>query len=92
MTVVSSKEFASHQDKYFEIAMEEQVYIQNGVNMFLLTYKNMDEKNIYNESNVYDEVLEPDEDFNRAFSAEEFRERLTVVLDKVDKKYASKCK
>ena len=92
MTVVSSKEFTSHQDKYFEMAMDEQVFIQNGDNMFLLIYKNMDDMNIYHEASVYEEVLEPDEDFYKALSAEEFRKRLVVVLDKVDKKYANKCK
>ena len=43
-------------------------------------------------TNEYDKVLEPDEDFRRAISAEEFREKLIVVLDRVDKKYANKCK
>ena len=89
MTVVNSKEFASHQDKYFEIAMDEQVFIQKGDNMFLLIYKNIDDMNIYHEASVYDEVLEPDDDFHRAFSAEEFREKLIEVIDRVDKKYAN---
>jgi hypothetical protein len=35
-------------------------------------------------------VLQPDDDFYRALSAEEFRKRLAVVLENVDKKYASK--
>jgi len=43
-------------------------------------------------TNEYDKVLEPDEDFRRAISAEEFREKLIVVLDRVDKKYANRCK
>ena len=43
-------------------------------------------------TNEYDKVLEPDEDFCRAISAEEFREKLIVVLDRVDKKYANRCK
>ena len=91
MTVISSKEFVSHQDKYFEMAMDEQVYIQKGDSMFLLVYKDKNDMNIYHEASVYDEILEPDEDFYRAIPAEEFRERLVVVLDKVDKKYANKC-
>ena len=28
MTVVSSKEFASHQDKYFDLALNEHVYVK----------------------------------------------------------------
>jgi hypothetical protein len=43
MTVVSSKEFTTNQDKYFDMALDEQVYIENGNNMFLLIYKNVDD-------------------------------------------------
>ena len=35
---------------------------------------------------------EPDEDFYRSLSAEEFRERLIVILEEVDKRYAKKCR
>ena len=72
--------------------MNEQVFIQKGDNTFLLIYKNIDEMNSYHDANVYDEVLEPDEDFYRAIPANVFRERLIEVLDKVDKKYANQCK
>ena len=88
MTVISSTEFASHQDMYFEMAIDEQVFIQKNENMFLLTCKNINEVTTYHEASVYDEVSEPDEDFNRALSAEEFRKRLIEVLHKVDNKYA----
>jgi len=71
------------------MALNEQVYIQKGDNMFLFFYKNTDDMNIYHEASVYEEVLEPDDDFQRAISAENFREKLIVVLDKVDKKYAN---
>ena len=64
-------------------------HVRKGDNMFLLIYKNMDDTNIYHEASVYEEVLEPDDDFQRAISAENFREKLIVVLDKVDKKYAN---
>jgi len=92
MTVVSSKEFSIHQEKYFEMAIDEQVFIQKGDNIFLLICKNTDDMNIYHEESVYNEVLEPDEDFNRALSSEDFRKRLVVVLDGIDKKYANRCK
>jgi hypothetical protein len=36
MTVVSSEEFAINQDKYFDIAMEQDVYIQYNGNIFIL--------------------------------------------------------
>jgi len=79
MTVVSSQEFATHQDKYLEMAVNSDVHIQKGQKMFKIVYKPALEEQ---------PVLEPDADFYRALSAEEFREKLMLVLDKVDKKYA----
>jgi hypothetical protein len=86
MTVVSSKEFVSNEDKYFDLAEKEQVYVRRDNNMFIVTIANI------GKDEAYEEVLEPDDDFRRALSAEEFRKRLIVVLDSVDKKFASKCK
>ena len=37
MTVVSSKEFATYQDKYFDMAINENIVIKRGKNMFHLT-------------------------------------------------------
>jgi len=88
MTVVNSKEFATNQDKYFDLALDEDVCIQRGDNVFHLIYKHVDGMNNYD----YEEILEPDDDFRRAISMDEFRERLIVVLDNLDKKYANKCK
>ena len=86
MTVVSTKEFNANQNKYFDMAVNEQVFVKRGNYMFLVSIVN----NV--NPNEYDEVLEPDDDFRKALSAEEFREKLTVVLDRVDKKYANRCK
>jgi hypothetical protein len=36
MTVVTSKEFATHQDKYFDLAQDNEVCILRGANMFYL--------------------------------------------------------
>ena len=36
MTIVSSKDFATDQEKYFDLALDEQVFIQKGDKMFLL--------------------------------------------------------
>jgi len=77
MTVVSSKEFATNQKKYYGLAVNENIIIKRGKNMFHLIYAPVEE---YPEQ----PILEPDDDFYRAISAEEFRERLTVVLDKID--------
>ena len=86
MTVVSSKEFISNEDKYFKMAMDEQVFIQKGDNTFLLIHKN-DDMNTYHDASVYDEVLEPDEDFYRAISMDELREKVHILIDNL---YAQK--
>jgi hypothetical protein len=48
---------------------------------------NVNDTDIYHDASVYEEVLAPNDDFRRALSVEEFRDRLTVVLDRIDKKY-----
>ena len=63
MTVVSSKEFATNQDKYFDLALEEQVYIQRGDCMFIV-------------ARSQEKYKEPDDDLRRAVTMEEVRERL----------------
>lgn len=62
MAVVSSKEFATNQKEYYDLAVDE----------------------------YYEEVLEPDEDFYRAITMDEFIERALVMVEKVDKMYAKK--
>ena len=86
MTVISSKEFATKPARYYNLAQNEQVVIKRGKNRFHLTCTNG------HQTSEYDEILEPDDDLRRAISADEFRERLKEVLDRVDKKYANKCK
>ena len=45
MTVVNSKEFAINQEKYFDLAIREQVYVKRDNNMFLrVSYSNHREK------------------------------------------------
>jgi predicted transcriptional regulator len=83
MTAVSSKEFVTRRKKYFDLALSEDVCIKRGSNMFHLTHAPVKEQ--YPEQ----PVLEPDDDFRRALSTEEFREKLIGVLDKVDKKYVN---
>ena len=82
MTVVSSKEFAANQEKYFGMALNEQIYIRNGENMFTVS---MTEK--YEEPNM---IFEPDEDFYRSMSMDEFIEKAMVRLEKIDTMYAKK--
>ena len=78
MTVVSSKEFATKPTKYYNMAVNEQVVIRRGKNMFHLTYAPLPIK-------TYPEqpILEPDENLRRAISAEEFQKRCLKVIDKI---------
>jgi hypothetical protein len=66
MTVVSSKEFVSNEDKYFDMAIHEQVFVKRNNIMFLITRAN-DNKKTY---------LEPDDDLRRAITGEELLNRI----------------
>jgi len=77
MNVISSKEFFINQDKYFDMALNECVYIQNGGNMFSVAIAN----------DLHNEYLEPDEDLRRAITADEFLEGALQIIDKI---YAKK--
>jgi hypothetical protein len=87
MTVVSRKEFNTNQDKYFDMALDEQVFIQKGDNMFFLLYKNINSMDMYHDTSVYEEILEPDDDLCRAITAEELLDR---IHDDIGRKYASR--
>jgi len=76
--VVSSKEFATHQKKYYDLAVNEQVVIRRGKNMFHLTCSNIDNATV--RERVY---YEPDEDFYRSVSADEFKEGALKIIDKI---------
>ena len=82
MMVVSSKEFISNQNKYFDMALNEDVCIKRKEDMFQLVYTNGHNTNMYN-----DEFLEPDEDFYRAISMEELR---ASVHEHIHKLFAKK--
>jgi len=76
MPVVSSKDFAINQKKYLDLAVNKDVFIKRGKNMFVVS-----------NANQYDEILEPDDDFRRAISAEEFKIRAREVVEKAYKRY-----
>ena len=75
MTVVSSKEFANHQDKYFDMAMDEQVFVkrENDNIMFIVTRDNK-------------EYSSPNDDLRGAISIDEVFDK---VKDNIRKKYAN---
>jgi len=87
MTVISTQEFAANQNMYFNMAINQDVCIKRDEGMFHIRYTPLAETN--RKKHRY---KQPDADFYRALSAEEFREKLVVVLDNLDKKYANRCK
>ena len=58
MTVVSSKEFVSNEDKYFDLALDERVFVKRGKNMFHLICGNNEDD--------YDNLIE-----SKAFADDE---------------------
>ena len=81
MTVVSSKEFATKTTKYYNLAVNEDVVIKRGKNTFHLICTNV------HNTNEYDEVLEPDEDFHSAITKDEL---LKGIHEDMGKFFASK--
>jgi len=80
MTVVSSKEFATKPARYYNLAVNEPVVIKRGNNMFHLMYKPVEKP----KERVY---FEPDDDFYRSISVDEFRERAREVVKAAYKRY-----
>jgi len=62
MTVVSTKEFNTNQEKYFDMALDDEIYIQRGDCLFIVTRVNGHEK----------KYKEPDDDLRRAITMDEF--------------------
>jgi hypothetical protein len=58
MTVISSKEFVTNEDKYFGLAVKEHVYIRKGDNIFLVSIAN----------DTIKKHKKPDDDFRRAIT------------------------
>ena len=72
MTVVSSKEFVSNDGKYFDLALNEQVFVKRGNNIFHITCSNM---NIKEQA-----ILEPDDDLRTAITKEEFKAKAHGII------------
>ena len=81
MVLVNSAEFATHQEKYFNLAMDNEVHIKRGQYTFRLVCEPVIAEQ---------PILEPDEDFYRAITMDEFKQKVLVMVDKLDKKYGRK--
>jgi len=72
MTIVSTKEFNTNQEKYFDIALNDHVIIKRGDNMLIVhNYVPYDEPDI---------IFEPDEDFYRSIPMEEVRDKVVGYI------------
>jgi len=69
MTVVTTKEFNSNQEKYFDMALDEQVFVKRGNYIYHIICSNIDA--------VREQVvLEPDADLRSAITARELIKRI----------------
>ena len=75
MTVISSSEFFINQNRYFDMAIEEEVCIQSGDNMFQLRYTPIEE---VKRERVY---FEPDEDFYNSVTKDELLKGIHEDID-----------
>ena len=82
MTVVSSKEFATKPTKYYNLAVNEQVVIKRGNNMYNLTYTPLPVVKYPEQP-----ILEPDENYYRAITMGEFKERARETVEAAYKRY-----
>ena len=71
MTVVSSREFATNQTKYYNLAVNEEVIIKRGNNMFHLVYRNIGNVNI-----------DDDDDDDDYITIDELRKSTHEIIDK----------
>ena len=76
MTIVSSKEFACNHKRYFDLAVNEELFIKRGKNVFHLICTNVDSAINYAED-LDDEYITKDE-------------LLTGIYEDIDKFYTNK--
>ena len=69
MRVVSTKEFNANQEKYFDMAIDEKIFVKRGDYMFNIICSNID-------TIKEQEILEPDDDLRNAITAEELIKRI----------------
>jgi hypothetical protein len=78
MQVVSSTEFATHQQKYFEQALNEQVFVKNGNYTFRIMYEPIVEEQV---------ILQPDDKLRRAITGDQL---LAGIYQDLETFYASR--
>jgi len=77
MTVVSTKEFNTNQEKYFDLALDEKIAIEKGNHIFHLIYHQSIEKPYPEQPITVD-----DDTLNRAISGDELIKRIHQRIEK----------
>ncbi|MCL2130993.1 MAG: hypothetical protein FWH36_00840 [Lentimicrobiaceae bacterium] len=77
---VSNKKFVSYQKGHFDRIVKEDASIRNGENLFVFARTINDSENDY---------LNPDEDFYRAITMEEFKIKAREVVEKAYNRYTN---
>jgi hypothetical protein len=80
MTVISPQEFAANQNKYFDMAINQDVCVKRDEGMFHIRYNPVEEIKEY-------VCFEPDEEFYNSITMDEARKKLHLLIDKL---YAKK--
>ena len=78
MTVVSTKEFGTNQDKYFDMAVNEQVFVQREDYMFIVSRASAPKW----------KHKKPDEKLRNAITLDEVKDRLHSHIHKL---FANEC-
>ena len=76
MTVVTSKEFATNQEKYFDLAVNDEVFIERNGNVFHLVCKPAEKP----KERVF---YEPDDDFYRSITTDELLKGIHEDIHKI---------
>ena len=79
MTVVSSNEFGINQEKYFDLAMNGNICIERGANLFYLIGRPKKEQD--------DIILQPDDELRSCITMDEVRAR---TQERIHNYFASK--
>jgi len=78
MVLVSSKEFVNNEEKYFDLAINEEIFIKRGDMMFFVSRINDDKPK---------KRLKPDDDLHKAITMDEFKIRAREVVKAAYKRY-----
>jgi len=82
MTVITTQEFVANQNKYFNMAINQDVCIKRDEGMFHIRYNPVTETN-----GKKQKYKQPDADFYMALSGEEFKKRALEIVEKVHNQF-----